>query len=96
MEFNREIFSTADKLLKDKHCTRCIYLYISTYYIYIYIYINWLYKHFLPDFLVNLDVDITSSLFYLPIAQFWHLIVIGRDSGLSTLCHSSGFTCQQR
>ena len=37
-----------------------------------------------------------SSLFYLVTAQSQCLMGIGRDRGLSTLCHSCGFSCQQR
>ena len=44
--------------------------------------------------LVNLVVWLTSSSCYcwMPLA----LGLIVRDGGLSTLCHNSGFTCQQR
>ena len=45
-------------------------------------------------FLVHLDIY--SSLFYLTKAQSLCLIVIGRDGGLSTLCHSCRLACQQR
>ena len=37
-----------------------------------------------------------SSPFHLATAQSQYLMMIGRDSGLSTLCHSCGFACQQR
>ena len=62
-------------------------LYIYKYiYIYIYIYII-LYIHFL----VNLD----SSPFYLAMVQSQCLKMIGRNCGLSNLCHGCRFTCQQ-
>ena len=48
----------------------------------------------LEHFLVNMDVY--SSLFYLARAQSQYLMVIRMDDGLSTLCHSCGFSCQQR
>ena len=51
-------------------------------YIYIYIYI-YIYK-----------ICIYGSPFHLATAQ--SLWLIGRDGGLSTLCHSYGFACQQR
>ena len=34
--------------------------------------------------------------FCLATAQSKYLMGIGRDGGLSTLCHSCGFSCQQR
>ena len=63
-----------------------IYTYIHIYkykYIYIYKYI-----------LVNLYIWLTISSCYgsIPLA----LGLIGRDGGLSTLCHSCRFACQQR
>ena len=64
-----------------------IYIYILIYYIHnIYIYII-LYIHFL----LNLD----SSPFYLAMVQSQCLKVIGRNCGLSNLCYSCRFTCQQ-
>ena len=36
------------------------------------------------------------SPFYLATAQLQYLMAIGKDVGLSTLCHSCGFACQQR
>ena len=45
-------------------------------------------------FLVNLYVYRSSV--YLATAQSQYLMVIGRDGGLSTLCHSCRFACQQR
>ena len=51
-------------------------------YIYIYIYIYNLY----------LWLTISSCYGSIPL----NLVLIGRDGGLSTLCHSCGFACQQR
>ena len=45
-------------------------------------------------FLVNLHIY--GSSFYLATTQCQYLMVIGRDGGLSTLCHSCEFACQQR
>ena len=42
------------------------------------------------------NLHIYGPLFYLATAQSWCLIAIRRDSGLSNLCHSYGFACQQR
>ena len=39
---------------------------------------------------------IYSSPFHLATTQSQCLVVIGRDGGLNTLCHSYGFACQQR
>ena len=52
-------------------------------YIYIYMYIY-----------IYLYIWLTISSFYgsIPLA----LGLIGRDGGLSTLCHSCGFACQQK
>ena len=43
-----------------------------------------------------LDKFACDSPFYLATTQSQYLMVIGRDGGLSTLCHSCGFACQQR
>ena len=48
----------------------------------------------LQHFLVNLHIY--GSTFYLAPAQSQCLMAVARDSGLSTLCHSCGFACQQR
>ena len=45
-------------------------------------------------FLVNLHIY--GSPFYLATTQSQYLMAIGKDGGLSTLCHSCGFACQQR
>ena len=37
-----------------------------------------------------------SSPFYIATTQSQYLILIERDGGLSTLCHSCSFACQQR
>ena len=42
------------------------------------------------------NLDIYSSPFYLAMAKSQYLMVIVRDGGLSTLCHSCEFTCQKR
>ena len=44
-------------------------------------------------FLVNLHIS--DLQFYAASDKPQRLMVIGRDSGLSTLCHSCGFACQQ-
>ena len=41
---------------------------------------------------VNIWLTISSCYGSIPLA----FELIGRDGGLSTLCHSSGFACQQR
>ena len=41
-------------------------------------------------------LHISASPFYPAMAQSQYLMVIGKDSGLSTLCHGCGFACQQR
>ena len=48
----------------------------------------------LSPFLVT--VDIYSSPFYLATAQSQCPMMIGRNSGLSTLCHNCRFACQQK
>ena len=48
----------------------------------------------LSPFLVT--VEIYSSPFYLATAQSQSLMMIGRNSGLSTLCHNCRFACQQK
>ena len=42
------------------------------------------------------NMDIYSSRFYLAMTQSQCLMVIWRDDGLSTLCNSCSFACQQR
>ena len=70
-----------------------IYLYIiciihNIYIIFLYIYI------YVYNLLVNLYIRLTISSCYgsIPLA----LGLIGGDGGLSTLCHSCRFACQQR
>ena len=50
--------------------------------------------HTRRHFVVNLHVY--GSPFYLATTQSHSIMAIGRDNGLSTLCHSCRFTCQQR
>ena len=45
---------------------------------------------------IYICIYIYSSPFYLATAHSHCLIIIRRDGGLSTLCHSCGFSCQQR
>ena len=44
----------------------------------------------------SVNLYIYRSSVYLATAQSQYLMVIGRDGGLSTLCHSCRFACQQR
>ena len=66
-----------------------IYIYIHICYIYLFIYIL-----FLNIIYINLYIWLTISPCYASIPLT--LGLIGRDGGLSTLCHSCRFACQQR
>ena len=65
----------------------CVYIYIYTH-IYISIYLS--IYHFLANLYIWLTISSCSG--SIPLT----LVLIGRDGGLSTLCHSCGFACQQR
>ena len=64
-----------------------MYLYINTHtHIYIYMAIVF------TGIFVYIQLTISSCYGSLPLT----LVLIGSDGGLSTLCHSCGFACQQR
>ena len=92
------IYMCFQKTLKNQRITTNLYIYI---YIYIYIQIcpqicllrGWgsLTMTFTGKF-VYIWLTISSCYGSIPLT----LRLIGRDGGLSTLCHSCGFACQQR
>ena len=80
------IAQTCHKLTKEKLNCKLIYIYIYIIYI-----IHIIYKYIKY---IHLYIWLTISSCYgsIPLT----LGLIGIDGGLSTLCHSCGFACQQR
>ena len=75
-----------------------IYIYIQIYVLYVFVYKHththiYIYMAIVfTGIFVYIQLTISSCYGSLPLT----LVLIGSDGGLSTLCHSCGFACQQR